>query len=474
VPETIKPTRPAGTRDFLPQQMLARQAMIDKIAAVYQAFGFSPLKTPAIERELVLTGGKSLDTVIWRAMTSAAGIDDEALALHFDLTVPLARVVAANPDLPRPFRRYQCQDVWRGEDPQHGRYREFMQFDADIVGSASLTADAEIIWLMVTAMKAVGFERFQVRWSSRKVLNALADMLGLEPHSDQAKDFFRILDKQDKIGRDGVFELLTKKFVPKDDRDPNDPDATESGLEFGKRELDTVARFLDIDPNPGHIFAELSAFFIGHDDGMDAVGELASISDILSDLAVPREHWVIDLSVARGLDYYTGPVFETTLLDYPEIGSVFSGGRFDDLVARFTGESMPAVGASIGVDRMFAAMEHLGMVDAPKTVTRVLVTVMDPELEHEYLKIVSELRAAGIPTELYMGPDMAFRAQLAYALNLEIPFMIIMGGNEMADGTVQLKDTRNREQYPVERDALIAALEKRGFLHRLQDHHPTK
>jgi len=467
--KTVKPTLPAGVRDYLPAEMIFRDKVLAKIRAMYEVFGFSPIETPAIEREEVLTGGKPLDMIIWRTSTSKVYEGDDRLALHYDLTVPLARVVAANNDLPRPFRRYQCQKVWRGEKPQAGRYREFMQFDADIVGTASLLADTEIVWLMVSAMSALGFTRFMVRFSTRKVLNALAGMLDLEQGSDRARDLFRILDKQDKIGRDGVAALLGKAFVDHADRDPNDPEATESGLGFSEDQITIARSFLDIGGDTDQVLASLSAFFKGRSAlGEEAVKDLETMSKGLVNLGVPKENWTVDITVARGLAYYTGPVFETTLLDLPEIGSVMSGGRYDDLVTRFTGESLPATGASIGVDRLFAAMEKLGMVKGCKTATRVLVTIMDPKLTDRCLDVLQRLRNAQIPAEIYMGPDMAIKAQLAYALNQNIPFVIFLGQSEVEKGTIQIKDTFNREQLEVPMADLVEKIEERRRLHILQ------
>ncbi len=461
VMKTVKPSLPAGVRDYLPAEMLFRDKVLSKIRETYEIFGFSPIETPAIEREEVLTGGKPLDTIIWRTSTSSLKEGDDGLALHFDLTVPLSRVVAANPELPRPFRRYQCQKVWRGEKPQSGRYREFMQFDADIVGASSVLADAEIVWLMVTTLRNLGFNRFKVRFSTRKVLNALAGMLGLEPGSDQARDLFRILDKQDKIGRDGVAALLAKSFVDQSERDPNDPDATESGLSFDAEKLELVRGFLGISGETESVLENLGNFFRGRSElGEEAVRDLTDMNRGLNDLNVPAENWAVDISVARGLSYYTGPVFETSLLDLPEIGSVMSGGRYDDLVKRFTGESLPATGASIGVDRLFAAMEKLGMVETSKTKTRALVTVMDQELVGACLGVLHSLRDAQVASEIYMGADLALKAQIAYALNQGIRFIVFLGKSEVANGTVQLKDTVKREQIEVPLEKLADKIQE--------------
>src|SRR5437016_608035 len=307
MPSTVEPRISRGLRDLLPDQMLARQSMIDTIRRVYELYGFVPLSTPAIEYLDVLSGsaGQEAQQSIFRVSNP----ENEALGLRFDLTVPLARVIAQYPHLPRPFRRYQVSPVWRADKPDRGRFREFTQFDLDSVGTESDVADTEIIAGMCDSLEALDVGRSLVRFSSRAMLNLLLEYAGI---------------------------------------------SSEQGV-------DVVERISN------HLYA------LGYGDDRVA----------------------LDLSIARGLAYYTGPVFEAILLDAPQFGSVFGGGRYDDLVMRFLGERIPAVGASMGVDRLLAALESLKKSGSRRATARVLVTVMDRSLIDDYLQMTWELRRAG-------------------------------------------------------------------------------
>ena len=439
---TIKPEIPGGFRDYLPREMIQRQSMLDTIRGIYESFGFSPLETPAIERTDVLTGGQSSMVIYNASLSRSEPSEQQALSLRFDLTVPLARVVSAYPnDLPRPFRRYQCAKVWRGEKPQAGRFREFMQFDADVVGSDSMLADAEIIWLMQRTMTALGFTRFVIRFNNRKILNALALRIGIgDVAGDKAKEFFRILDKLEKIQWEGVEAELRR--LPESSADA-------WALALNDEQVAIVRAFIHIDGDTDQILADLPKVLGDSPMAVDGVNELKEIVSYLQAINLPVENWTVDLSVARGLDYYTGPVFETTLLDAPEMGSVFSGGRYDGLVSRFSSAMLPATGASIGVDRLFAAMEKLGLIAGRQTVTDVLIIDFTPVLRPNILSIAGSLRSAGINTEIYEGTERSFKAQLAYATSLEIPIVLILGDREASQGVVQLKNMRNRTQISV-------------------------
>ena len=445
---TTKPEIPGGFRDYLPKEMIQRQGMLDTIRRVYESFGFSPLETPAIEKTEVLTGGQSSMVIYNVNLSRGEAADQQALSLRFDLTVPLARVVSAYPnDLPRPFRRYQCAKVWRGEKPQAGRFREFMQFDADIVGSDSMLADAETIWLMCSTMEALGFSRFVVRFNNRKILNALAERIGIgDVAGDKAKEFFRILDKLEKIDWSGVEAELRR--LPESSADT-------LALCLEDEAVNTVRRFIETSGTDEEILAALPEILGEGPSAREGVAELLEITNYLISIGLPRDNWKIDLSVARGLDYYTGPVFETTLLDLPEIGSVFSGGRYDGLVARFSNALLPATGASIGVDRLFAAMEKLGLVKGRQTTTQVLIVDFAKELRPNILGLAANLRRAGINTEIYEGTERVFKAQLAYAVSLEIPVVLIMGQDEAAKGVVQVKNMATRSQAKVPVDGVV-------------------
>lgn len=439
----IKPDLPGGFRDYLPQDMIPRQRMFDTIRAVYERYGYSPLDTPGLERTEVLTGNDpAFDMPIYRT----SNISDQELALRFDLTVSLARVLALHPnDITLPFRRYHVGKVWRGEKPQAGRFREFVQFDADVVGSSSMLADAEIVALMHDTMVALGFERILIRVNDRKLLNGLPAFAGFPP--EKTTGVLRAIDKLEKVGWEKVREELQNTPASAHDDTANDlsDDATARIKQFldlrgaGKDDL-----LSDVERLLGHVPV-----------AAEGIRELRQICAAVRAFGVPEDRWTIDLSVARGLGYYTGPVFETMLVDLPKIGSVFSGGRFDRLVERFTHASFPATGASIGVDRLFAAMEELKLVETGRTVTQVLVVRFNPAEDAVYQALAVELRGAGLPTEIYLGDEAAFKSQLAYATKQKIPVVLIVGPEELAAGTVQVKDMRRRTQDTVLRGNLL-------------------
>jgi histidyl-tRNA synthetase len=425
---------------------IQRGRIIDRIRAVYERFGFDPLETPGIERTSVLTGGNAdLDKLLYRSFPARGGRwprrePDQSVSLRFDLTVPLARVVAASPELPKPFKRYQVGNVWRGEKPQLGRFREFLQFDADIVGSSSTLADAEMIQIMDTVMRELGFTAFTIRVNDRKVLSALAVKGGFDDPPERVNDVIRVLDKIDGIGREAVLEELGR---------PVDPKTGGAGLDGAQVEL--IGRYLAIDGEPEDVVGALEALLGDVPIGREGVDELRAIASHLAAAGVDRATWRIDPTIARGLDYYTGPVWETVLDDAREIGSVYSGGRYDGLVGRFmTNAVVPCTGTSVGVDRLFAGMELLGMLESPAgTVSQVLVFNLSREMSADYLALAADLRAANVRTAIYMGDDTTFKAQLAYAARLGVPVAVIYGPDERGRGTVQVKDMRAREQVEV-------------------------
>ncbi|MDP3985613.1 MAG: histidine--tRNA ligase [bacterium] len=453
--EKVRAVQPAGVRDYPPGEMLARQRMLRTIEEVFQRFGFDPLDTPALERRDVLTGNNpDFRMSIWNASRSGARIvTGEETALRFDLTVPLARYVAANlTDLKLPFRRYQRGQVWRGEKPQAGRFNEFMQFDADVVGSATPVADAEIVALMFETMKALGLKRFMIRINNRKILNGLPAYAGFP--EDRITAVLRVLDKIDKIGPEGVRAQLSNP--PVTDSDDDD----ELGLGLSKETVDRLMEFVAIRADdPDEVLVEVIKRFGSIPIAAEGERELCTIADALDALGVSRGHWRFDLSVSRGLEYYTGPVFETMLEDLPNIGSVFSGGRFDGLVSRFIDATLPATGASVGVDRLFYAMKELGLVRTDATGTQVLVTVMNPAYEPRYLAMVAELRAAGINTEYYVGEQRAFKAQMAYATAKAVPVVVIAGQNEVENDRVAIKDMLGRTQLGVDRCDMVSTIQ---------------
>lgn len=420
-------TKPAsGFRDYLPNEMMPRQKMLDTVRTVFERFGFAPIDTPAIEREEVLTGGDpNFKKEIFRTNKEKG---DSPLALRFDLTVPLARVMAEHKsDIKKPFKRYHIGKVWRGERPQAGRYREFMQCDADIVGSSSMMADAEIIALIDTVLQSLGISKFTIRINNRKILEGLIEHLKVPKKKTSA--VLRSVDKLEKQGRAAVMKELLKEGLEKEQAEK-----IVSFLEFrGKTAEDTLA------------FAEKT---LGP-KAREGVGELSEITKHLAALDVPRERWKIDLSIARGLGYYTGSVFEAVLDDAREFGSVFGGGRYDGLVGKFSNDAVPAVGASAGIDRLFAALETSGGVTKEGGAAKVLVLNFDPSAGEYVQRVASVLRANEVSTELYLGNEATLKGQLAYALQKEIPVVVIAGGEEMEKNVVQVKDLKERKQEEV-------------------------
>jgi histidyl-tRNA synthetase len=425
MPETVEPRLSRGLRDLLPDQMLARQRMIDTIRGVYELYGFVPVVTPAIEFLDVLSGsaGQEAQQSIFRVTNP----ENEALGLRFDLTVPLARVIAQYKDLPRPFRRYQVSPVWRADKPDKGRFREFTQFDLDSVGTVSEIADTEILAGMCDTLSALEVGPFLVRFSSRGLLNLMLKHAGIE--EARGVDVLRVLDKLDKIGIDRVRRELMDGYK-------DESGDTIRGVGLTSDQVEKIERFLAIRGSRSEVVAQVTELF-GAAEEIDVV---AKISTHLYALGYSDDRVSLDLSIARGLAYYTGPVFEAILLDAPQFGSVFGGGRYDNLVMRFLGEPIPAVGASIGVDRLLAALDSLGRIDKRKATAQVLVVNMDPGLAGDYLQLTWELRRAGIPTELYVGMKKRAGQQLQYADQYDIPIALLYGSNEKEQGLVTIKD----------------------------------
>ncbi|WP_103332196.1 histidine--tRNA ligase [Pseudotabrizicola formosa] len=437
---------PKGFRDYFGAEVTQRKAMLDKIAEVYHRYGFDPLETSAVET--VESLGKFLPDVDRPNEGVFAWQEDEAdwLALRYDLTAPLARVAAQyRNDLPSPYRRYAMGPVWRNEKPGPGRFRQFYQCDADTVGAPSVAADAEICAMLADALEAAGIERgdYVVKVNNRKVLNGVMEVAGLSGDDKEAERgiVLRAIDKIDRLGAEGVRALLGEGR--KDDSGDFTKGAGLSdaqadvvmGFTTAKRETgaDTVARLRDL--------VGASAL------GREGVDELEQIAALLAAQGYGPDRIVIDPGVVRGLGYYTGPVYEAELtfeiLDEKgrkrQFGSVAGGGRYDDLVKRFTGQSVPATGVSIGVDRLLAALHAKGRISADTT-GPVVVTVMDRDRMADYMAMVGELRAAGIRAETYLGNPKNFGNQLKYADKRNAPIAIIQGGNEADASTVILKD----------------------------------
>lgn len=444
----IEPKLASGFRDYLPEEMISRARILETIRAAFERFGFTPLDSSCVEKTEILTGGdphfkKQVYGVSQLSAEEAEGEKNE-LALRFDLTIPLARVVAANlSTLKKPFKRYEFGKVWRGERPQAGRYREFMQCDADIVGTSSPLADAEIIALMYATLKALNVPNFVIRVNNRKILNGIAEYAGFE--SWKTEPVLRALDKLDKQSWDDVAKEL----------------ANDKGARLSEKEVEAVKKLISIKKTkPEDALLAVAKLMKGITVAEAGIKELETIAAFVKDLGVPDSAWRIDLTVARGLGYYTGTIFETTLTDLPNIGSVFSGGRYDNLVERFGTSSVSAVGTSVGIDRLFAALQQLKLVKAEKTPTQVLALNFDESATRDILAIITELRESGVNAEYYAGDENNMKAQLAYAVAMEVPYVLILGANEVEKKVVIIKDMVARTQIEVKRKDLTATVSK--------------
>jgi len=440
-----KAEAPKGFRDYFGAEVTERTEMLQKIAGVYHRYGFDALESSAVETVEAL--GKFLPDVdrpnegvfAWQEAD-----DEKWLALRYDLTAPLARVYAQHRnDLPTPYRRYAMGPVWRNEKPGPGRYRQFYQCDADTVGAASVAADAEICSMLSDTLETVGIPRgdYIVRVNNRKVLNGVLETMGLGDDQAARDNVLRTIDKFDKVGESGVRELLTKGRL-------DASGAFIDGIGLSDAQADPVVAFLTSKAaDAAGTLANLRAAVGASDVGLKGIEELETIAELVQAQGYGPDRIDIDPSVVRGLGYYTGPVFEAELtfdiLDDKgrkrQFGSVSGGGRYDDLVKRFTGQEVPATGVSIGVDRLLAALREKGRIQSRAT-GPVVVTVMDRDRMADYQAIVAELRNAGIRAEVYLGNPKNFGNQLKYADKRNSPVAIIEGGDEKANGLVQIKD----------------------------------
>src|SRR5215475_425952 len=425
--------------------------MIDVVRGVYERYGFIPLTTPAVEYLGVLSGSGGEE--IQESIFVVRNPEEEELGLRFDHTVPLARVIAQYKELPKPFRRYTVGPVWRADKPGPGRFREFLQFDLDAVGVQSEMADSEIIGGICDSLEALKVSNYQVRFSSRRVLNLLLTYASIT--AQRAADVFRVIDKLEKIGIAKVRLELTSGYTDESgDKIP--------GLGLTTAQVDQIEQFLQIrSGSRSEMIKRLHETF-GSIPGADQeIAVLERMSHYLDVAGYHDDRVIIDLTIARGLAYYNGPVFETILLDAPQFGSVFSGGRYDDLVMRFLGERVPATGASIGVDRLLAALRALNKVPIRKSTADVLLTTFDAQMKDDYTALTFELRRAGIRTELYLSTEQAGK-QIKYADKLEIAIVLLYGPDEKAKNVVTIKDmsigraraqqlTGNRDQWLQER-----------------------
>jgi histidyl-tRNA synthetase len=443
--QKLKARLPRGFADRTAADIRATERMLATIKSVYERYGFEPVETPLIEYTDAL--GKFLPDQDRpnEGVFSFQDDDEQWLSLRYDLTAPLARTVAENYDkLPKPYRSYRAGWVFRNEKPGPGRFRQFMQFDADTVGAASPAADAEMCMMMADTLEALGVARGQylVKVNSRKVLDGVMETIGLAGDENAGKRLavLRAIDKLDRLGLEGVRQLLGEG------RKDDSGDFTK-GAGLQPPQIQTVLDILGADRDVGDMVASVDAALAQSPTGQAGRAELEQIAELVLAAGYDCDRIRIDPSVVRGLEYYTGPVFEAELLfqipnekGQPVIfGSVGGGGRYDGLVGRFRGEDVPATGFSIGVSRLQAALAALGKVDSSDAVGPVVVTVMEPERIADYQRMVAALRNEGIAAELYLGSGR-FGAQMKYADRRKAPVAVIQGSDEKAKGVVQIKD----------------------------------
>ncbi len=439
----IKPRTLSGFMELLPGKQLQFERMVEILRTTYGSYGFAPLDTPAIEDAQILLakGGGETEKQIYRFQKG-----DSDLALRFDLTVPLAKYVALHcNELAFPFRRFQISKVYRGERAQRGRFREFYQADIDIIGDGKLDIlnEAEIPAIIYKVFKGFGLSRFQIRVNNRKILNGFYAMLGL---SEKSGEIMRSVDKLDKIGRDKVRTILVDT------------------CEITEDQADEILKFIRISGSNAQVLAALENY-AGRNEMFDlGLAELKAVTVNLAAFGVPECNFAVDLTIARGLDYYTGTVYETTLLDHPEIGSVCSGGRYDNLAGYYIDKQLPGVGISIGLTRLFYVLDEQGLLnpELPTAPADALVLPMtaDPA---PAIALAEALRRHGLRVQLY-GEQKKFKQKMAYADKLGVPFAVLLGEDEIAENVCSVKNMRTGEQVKLAGDAaaahILAALQQ--------------
>lgn len=431
----IKPQTLKGFRDFLPETMLVRERMMETARDVYRSFGFAPIDTPALEYSEILLGkgGDESDKQLFR-FTDQGNRD---VAMRFDLTVPFARFAAQHlNDLGTPFKRYHLGTVWRAEKPQKGRYREFVQCDFDTIGTTSNLADIETLMVIHELLDRLGCGEFTIRVNNRLVLNGLLEKLEL---TSQSVSVLRALDKLPKIGRDAVLQEMTA---------PSDISPEQAGQ---------VLDFAELQGTPAELLSQVEQMVSGNETGELGTARLEELFRVAAESELSAERLALDLSIARGLDYYTGTIYETFLTELPKIGSVCSGGRYDNLAELFTSQPLPGVGASLGLDRLLAAMNELGLTQKSASPSQVLVTVFDSAWAADSFRVASLLRRSGIAVEVYTDTKKLGK-QFQYADKKGIPFALVAGEDERAQGTWQSKNLASGEQTAVAETDLVAHL----------------
>jgi histidyl-tRNA synthetase len=432
-PRTLK-----GFRDYPPALMIPREALLEKARRVFRSYGFAPIDTPALEYAEILLGkgGDESDRQLYRFRDHG----DRDVALRFDLTVPFARFAAQYiGKLGTPFKRYHMGPVWRGENTQHGRYREFWQCDFDTIGTTANAADIEIALVIHDLMVALGFERIEVRVNNRLLLNGLLEELGL---ADRAVSLLRSLDKLPKAGREAVRDEMVRA----------------AGVT-----ADQAGQVLDLAETQGsneEVLRQVEGRFGRNTKVAEGVARLHELLTVAAEAGVPAGRIKLDLAICRGLDYYTGTIYETFLLDKPDIGSVCSGGRYDNLASLYTKQVLPGVGASLGLDRLLAAMEELNLL--PKTVTPAPVFVVNfgCEFVGRYQGLARRLRAEGIGVAVYPEAKKNFGQQLKFAEERGFRVALLAGPEQFAQGVWKVKDLARRQEQTVPADGVVEALRR--------------
>jgi histidyl-tRNA synthetase len=421
---------PRGTRDFLPPEMLKRNWVMDQIRAVFQNYGYEPLGTPAFESWDLLKKKSGEDAV--NQIDYFRDKSDRELGLRFEWTASLARVVSTHRELPKPFKRYAIGPVWRYERPSEMRWREFWQMDVDVVGVADSIADTEVLAVAVDSLKAIGFKGFKIRLNDRRLLEALVEVSGLP--TERYLDAFRAIDKRGKIGDEGVLKELDKIGAPR---------------ENSQRLLDLTS----IKGAPSEVIGRAKTLVEGIQKGLDACEALSSIVEYAEGYGISGDI-VVDLGLARGLDYYTGPVFEVYAEGFENEGSIAGGGRYDDLIEIFGGEPTPMTGVSLGPDRLVALLERIGAFEGLNLAPRVYVISVSESVRPKAIEVAQRLRRAGVSTEMDLL-SRGMRKQLDNANTKGVSKVVIVGERELAEGCVAVRDMSTAEQKKVKLEELL-------------------
>lgn len=434
----IEPRTLKGFRDFLPAKMVQREKLMDTAKQVYRRYGFLPIDTPALEYLEILTGKGSEETD--RQMYHFTDAGGRSVGMRFDLTVPLARFAAQHiNELGTPFKRYHIAPVWRGETPQDGRFREFVQCDFDTIGTTGVVSDIETALVIHELLLEIGIDQFRIRINNRQILSGLLESLDLK---DRSTVVLRALDKLDKVGPEGVAKELEQVGI-------------------SQVQSEKIFQFAQIQGAHDTVLAKLSALLEANPLAAQGIERLSTVSNALLAAGVPASRFEIDVSIARGLDYYTGIIFETSLLELPRIGSVCSGGRYDNLAGLFTKQQLPGIGASLGLDRLLAALEKLGRLEQSPRAADVFIPLFDPDRINDYFALAALVRSEGISAEVYPEPKKLGQ-QLKYADQRGFLVALIAGARELDQGLVQIKDMRTQTATEVlwsnEPEAFLVAL----------------